>query len=57
VETARNEFAITDAGTQLLSGKADWIKLSGGVNRWLGGVHLNGQQPQWRWDHVKKTLT
>src|SRR4029077_13449335 len=43
VEAPRNEFAITDAGRQLLEGKADWIKLSDGVDRWLGGVHLNGQ--------------
>jgi Domain of unknown function (DUF1835) len=56
VEPQKNEFAITDAGTQLLAGKADWIKLRGGVDRWLGGVHLTGAQPQWRWDEEKKTL-
>jgi hypothetical protein len=57
VEAPRSEFAITDAGRQLLEGKADWIKLSGGMDRWLGGVHLNGEQPQWRWDDEKKILT
>jgi hypothetical protein len=47
---------ITDAGRQLLEGKADWIKLQGGVDRWLGGVHLTGEQAQWRWDAEKKAL-
>jgi hypothetical protein len=56
VEAAKNEFSITDTGRQLLEGKADWIKMQGQVNRWLGGVHLNGEQAQWRWDEEKKTL-
>jgi hypothetical protein len=56
VESPKNEFTITDAGRQLLEGKADWIKLQGGVDRWLGGVHLTGDQPRWRWDSEKKTL-
>ena len=56
VETSKNEFSITDAGRQLLEGKADWIKMQGHVNRWLGGVHLSGEQAQWRWDAEKKTL-
>jgi hypothetical protein len=56
IEPQKNEFAITDAGRQLLAGKADWITLCGGVDRWLGGVHLTGAQPQWRWDEEKKTL-
>jgi len=56
VESPKNEFTITHAGQQLLEGKADWTKLQGGVDRWLGGVHLTGEQPQWRWDHEKKTL-
>ena len=40
----------------MLEGKADWIKLQGGIDRWLGGVHLTGEQPKWRWDNEKKTL-
>ena len=56
IESPKNEFAITDVGRQLLNGKADWIKLQGGVDRWLGGVHLTGDQPRWRWDHLKKSL-
>jgi hypothetical protein len=56
VEATKNEFSITDSGRQLLEGKADWITLQGHVDRWLGGVHLTGEQPQWRWDAEKKTL-
>jgi hypothetical protein len=56
IESPKNEFSITDAGRQLLEGKADWIKLQGGIDRWFGGVHLTGNQPKWRWDNEKKTL-
>jgi hypothetical protein len=56
IETPEGEFALTDAGSQLLQGKADWIELHGGVDRWLGGVHLLGKEPRWRWDRAKKTL-
>jgi uncharacterized protein DUF1835 len=55
-QTQPNEFEITDAGRRLLAGKADWIKLSGSIDRWLGGVHLAGTEPQWRWNPAKKTL-
>jgi hypothetical protein len=57
IESPKNEFSVTDAGRQLLEGNADWIKLQGGIDRWLGGVHLTGDQPKWRWDSEKKTLT
>jgi hypothetical protein len=56
VEAPKNEFMITAVGSQLLSGKADWIKLQGGIDRWLGGVHLAGENAKWRWDNDKKTL-
>jgi hypothetical protein len=56
VEVQKNDYAVTDAGQKLLEGKANWIELCGGIDRWLGGVHLNGQQPQWRWDEASKTL-
>ena len=31
IESPKNEFSITDASQQLLEGKADWIKLQGGM--------------------------
>ncbi len=55
-ESPKNEFSITDAGRQLLEGKADWIKMQGGIDRWLGGVHLTGEQPQWRWNAEEENL-
>jgi len=56
VKPDRDEYALTDAGQRLLEAKADWIALQGGIDRWLGGVHLTGKQSQWRWDGDKKTL-
>jgi hypothetical protein len=56
VEVHKNEFAVTEAGRQVLQGEADWIHLSGGIDRWLGGVHLHGAQSQWRWDDPQKMI-
>jgi hypothetical protein len=55
-EVGKGEYAITDAGRALLEGKADWIALRGGIDTWLGGVHLAGEQPQWRWDQGRGSL-
>lgn len=41
---------ITDKGLAVLNGLADWIPLHDGIDRWLGGVHLRGQNGLWRWD-------
>jgi hypothetical protein len=27
-----------------------------GVDRWIGGVHLRGRYPQWRWDEGTETI-
>jgi hypothetical protein len=56
IESPKNEFTITDAGRQLLEGKADWIKLQGCLDRWLGGVHLAGEKARWRWDPTQNIL-
>jgi RNA polymerase sigma factor (sigma-70 family) len=43
---------ITDAGRDVLAGRADWIHLDG-FDRWLGGVHLTaplGGDVAWRRD-------
>jgi hypothetical protein len=39
---------LTDAGRAVLSGRADRVRLCG-IDRWLGGVHLTGRGPLWRW--------
>jgi hypothetical protein len=40
---------LTSLGSQLANHKADWIHLNG-INRWYGGVHLEGHDSIWRWD-------
>src|SRR6185437_11780084 len=40
-------LALTDAGRRVLAGEADAVALLG-VDRWVGGTHLDGPTP-WRW--------
>jgi hypothetical protein len=49
-------IAITDAGHRVLAGKEDWIILRGGIDLWLGGIHLQGREPAWRWDPEARRL-
>jgi hypothetical protein len=44
----QGSFALTDAGRDVLRGAADRLRLCG-IDRWLGGVHVNGRGPTWRW--------
>src|SRR5690242_11209090 len=39
----------TATGARVLAGEADQIALNG-IDRWIGGVHLQGHHVQWRWD-------
>jgi len=41
-------IALTTAGRDVLGGVVDRIQLCG-IDRWLGGVHVQGQGPAWRW--------
>jgi hypothetical protein len=41
--------ALTTTGREVLEGKDDWVRIRG-VDRWLGGVHLQGSEAAWRWD-------
>jgi hypothetical protein len=41
--------SVTDAGRRVLSGAADHVELNG-IDRWIGGVHLVGPEPPWRFD-------
>ena len=43
------EFAINDHGRRLLAGEEDWVRSSGGIDRWIGGVRLSGPGVRWRW--------
>jgi hypothetical protein len=42
-------YQITGTGAEVLAGHEDHIRLNG-INRWLGGVHLIGNDVLWRWD-------
>ncbi|HEX4949852.1 MAG TPA: DUF1835 domain-containing protein [Blastocatellia bacterium] len=46
------KLSLTDAGQAVLAGEADNIQLNG-IDRWLGGVHLQGDDAAWRWDGVR----
>lgn len=50
------QLALTAQGRAVLTGQADWVRLSGGIERWLGGVHLRGGYVAWRWDTQVRRL-
>lgn len=50
------ELVLTEEGRNALAGQVDWIKINRGIDRWLGGVHLHGQDAAWRWDIQRETL-
>jgi hypothetical protein len=41
--------SLTKTGREVLEGKDDWVHIRG-IDRWLGGVHLQGSESAWRWD-------
>jgi hypothetical protein len=49
LKKSADDYELSEAGKQLLAGKADWASLSRGIDVWLGGTHLTGE-PVWRWD-------
>jgi hypothetical protein len=50
-EFALQTYEVTRAGHDVLAGRADHAELNG-IDRWIGGVHLTGHRPAWRWDPV-----
>ena len=42
-------YRVTGLGRDALAGTVDHLRLNG-INRWLGGVHLCGNEALWRWD-------
>ncbi len=49
---------ITDAGHEVIAGRADWIRLTG-FDKWIGGVHLTappGGDVTWRYDPCARRL-
>ena len=48
-------IALTPAGRAVLNGEADRIRQSG-IDRWLGGVHLQGRGALWRWSDKSRRI-
>ena len=46
---------LTDAGRRVLAGREDHVTLNG-VDRWIGGVHLQGRDVAWRWDEGTEAI-
>jgi hypothetical protein len=53
---AGTRLRLTPAGRQVLAGEADHVALNG-IDRWVGGVHLQGHQARWRWDEGTESIT
>jgi hypothetical protein len=47
--------AVTDAGRSVLAGHLDRVRTCG-IDRWLGGVHLQGGERLWRWDDARQRV-
>lgn len=47
--TMERRAAISDAGREVLAGRADAVWMNG-TDRWIGGVHLSGRDIRWRWN-------
>jgi hypothetical protein len=56
VSREANGYELTPLGERLLRGDADWVRESGGIDRWLGGVHLQGMMVRWRWNEDVASL-
>jgi hypothetical protein len=47
----KQELELTDTGRAVLAGAADRCALVP-LDRWIGGIHLTGPEPEWRWDRA-----
>jgi hypothetical protein len=45
----RGAVTLTDAGRLVLAGRLDRVATCG-IDRWFGGVHLQGRHAEWRWN-------
>lgn len=51
----RGTISLTQAGRDVLGGTLDRVRLCG-IDRWMGGTHLTGHGPIWRWHGRAGTL-
>jgi hypothetical protein len=52
----RGAVRITDSGKSVLTGRQDRVTACG-IDRWLGGVHLQSGDRIWRWDDTRQCIT
>ncbi len=52
----RGNIALTDAGRAVLDAHQDRVSTCG-IDRWLGGVHLQRGGTLWRWDDARQRVT
>jgi len=52
----RGTMTITGSGRSVLSGGLDRVGACG-IDRWLGGAHLDGRDVAWRWDREHERIT
>lgn len=50
-----SSFEITELGQAVLEGEQDFGRRNG-IDYWLGGAHLEGDEAPWRWDEDAKEL-
>ena len=51
----RGRIAVTDTGQAVLSHERDRVATCG-IDRWLGGVHLQSDGAIWRWDDTRQQI-
>jgi hypothetical protein len=54
-QITKTSFQITERGQAVLRSDKDFTNMNG-IDLWLGGVHLKGDEAAWRWDEVGQTL-
>lgn len=54
-QVLNTSFQITEYGQAVLRGEDDFVHTNG-IDLWLGGVRLEGDEAAWRWDEVAQTL-
>jgi hypothetical protein len=52
---AKTEYRLTSLGERVLDGRADHASING-VDRWVGGTHVVGKSPHWRYDNDRGAL-
>ena len=54
-QVLRGLVGRTDAGRSVLTGQLDRVAICG-IDRWLGGVHVQGGGQLWRWDDTRQRV-